>query len=338
MSFCLVTGASGFVGSNLVGHLQGLGWRVRCLVRKNPPAELLETLGAELVHGQLSDQASIERAVREVDVVFHVAGRVRALRRNQFEQDNVQGTRHVAEACAAQAKPPVLVLVSSLAAGGPATLAAPRRETDRDQPISIYGRSKLDGERAAAALAGDVPLSIVRPPIIFGPADRASLPVFLSARRIHLHPVPGFRRFEVSIVHIADLCDAMVRIAQHGTRVEPSRNGSTNLSDAIYHVASERTITYGEFGQLAANSIACKVHVLPLPKAMFWLIGGAMETVGQALGRPSVLGWDKVREAVASGWVCDDKKIRTQLGYQPAATLEQRFAETAAWYRKHEWL
>ncbi len=338
MPCCLVTGASGFVGSNLVGQLCGQGWQVRCLVREGSSVKPLEAMEVKLVRGQLDDWASIERAARGVDVVFHVAGRVRALRRRQFEQDNVQGTRHVAEACAAQTTPPVLVLVSSLAAGGPATMAAPRRESDPDKPVSIYGQSKLSGEHAAAALAGEIPLSIVRPPIIFGPADRASLPVFLGARRLHLHPVPGFRRFEVSIVHVADLCDAMVRIAQHGMRVESSHNGSADFSCGTYHVASERTIAYGEFGQLAADSIASKVYVLPLPKAMFWLIGGAMETLGQLLRQPAVVGWDKVREAVASGWVCDDEKIRTQLGYQPAKLLEQRFAETAAWYREHGWL
>ena len=63
-----------------------------------------------------------------------------------------------------------------------------------------------------------------------------------------------------------------------------------------------------------------------------------MELLGRIRGRPGLLNLDKVREAVASGWECSDEKIRAELGYQPAATLEERFAETAAWYREQGWL
>ena len=127
--------------------------------------------------------------------MFHVAGRVRALHQQQFTQDNVQGTRNIVSAAAAQEKPPVVVMVSSLAAGGPNQPGVPRRESDDDQPVSAYGKSKLAAERAAAELADRVPLSIVRPPIIFGPADPASLAIFRGVKLMRLHAVPGLREF-----------------------------------------------------------------------------------------------------------------------------------------------
>jgi hypothetical protein len=71
---------------------------------------------------------------------------------------------------------------------------------------------------------------------------------------------------------------------------------------------------------------------------MFWLVGGAMELLGQLIRQPVVLNLDKVREAVASGWECSDQKLRSQLDYRPAAPLETRFAETAQWYRDQGWL
>jgi len=334
----LVTGATGFVGSNLVSYLLRRGWDVRCLVRDRSRAESLKNLGAELALGQLADAPSLRRAAEEVDVVFHVAGRVHALHGWQFLADNVEGTRNVVAACAAQSQQPVMVYISSLAAGGPGTLSAPRHESDPDRPISAYGRSKLDAERAAAALADKVPLSILRPPILFGPADRASLKIFRGVRFTRLHPVPGLRRFAVSLVHVADLCDAMVRVAERGARVAPPNDGRINSSVGTYHVAAERTITYGGLGKLAAGALGCKSFTVPIPKALFWLAGVGAEAVGQIRRQPMLLNLDKTREALAPGWVCSDEKIRRELGYQPAAPLEQRFAETVAWYREQGWL
>jgi len=338
----LVTGATGFVGSNLVAHLRKQDRPVRCLVRDKSRTALLEELGAELVRGTLNDQESLDRAVAETEVVFHLAGRTRALSSHEFFADNAEGTRRVVEACAAQQKPPVLVLVSSMAAGGPSLPGTPRREADDDRPVSDYGRSKLAAERAASGLSGEVPISILRPPIIFGPRDRSCLTIFQGVKSLRLHPVPGFRKFPVSIVHVADLCEALVRIAERGERVAAQQNGSSDgapdSSKGKYYIAAERTIKYGELGSLAGQALGCATLVLPLPKAFFWLVGGSIEIVGQIRRRPAVLGIDKIREAVATGWECSDEKLRRELGYQPTLPLEQRFAETAAWYREQGWL
>lgn len=338
MSRSLITGATGFVGANLAEHLRGCGWEVRCLVRDPHRADHLRQLDVELVQGRLEDRDSLFRAVESVDVVFHAAGRVQALGERQFTADNVDGTRNVAQACAAASQPPTLVYISSLAAAGPSRLGQPRREGDGDQPISAYGRSKLSAERAAAALADEVPLSIIRPPIIFGQRDRSSLKLFRSVYLSRLHPVPGLRKFPISLVHVSDLCDALVRIADRGARVAPSSNGPRDAAAATYYVAAERTVMYGDLGRLVAQAVGRRVAVTPVPKFLFWMLGGVVEVVGHMRGRPGLLNLDKVREALASGWECSDEKLRQQLGYQPAASLEDRFAETAAWYRENGWL
>ena len=334
MSRTLITGATGFVGSNLTAHLCQQGREVRCLVRDLSRAANLQDLGAELALGSLGDKESIGAAMAGVDVVFHVAGRIRALNDKQFYEDNVQGTRHVVEACASQSTPPVVVIVSSMAAGGPSSPGSSRNETDEDQPISAYGRSKLQAEQAAATLADQVPISVIRPPIIFGPGDPASLTIFRGVQNMRLHPTPGRKDFPVSLVYVADLCDALVRIADHGSRIDSSTNGSAGT----YYVAAERTVNYRELGQLAAQALGRKVLAPGLPMPLFWVIGGAAELIGQIRRKPLVLNLDKIREAAAHGWECSDDKLRTQLGYQPSDSLEHQFAETAAWYQKHGWL
>jgi nucleoside-diphosphate-sugar epimerase len=338
MPRCLITGASGFVGSNLARVLCREGWDVRCLVRASSRLDQLEPLGVELARGSLDDPASLNAAAAGVDVVFHLAGRTAALRKSDYMIDNVEGTRRVAEACAAQSNPPVLLMVSSLAAGGPGTLQSPRRETDSERPVSAYGRSKLAAEQAAIAAGHDVPVSIVRPPMVFGQADRASFQMFRSMRFLPVHPSPGFRRFPISLVHVVDLCDAMVRIAMRGERVNANGSTATDASQGKYYVAADRNVTYGELGQLAAKAAGWTVAPLPLPRPIFWVAGSLGEIMGRIRKRPALVNFDKVREACAPGWVCSDEKIRTELGYRPAATLEERFAETVAWYRQHGWL
>ena len=338
MTRCLITGASGFVGSNLAQHLRSHDWAVRCLVRSSSRVDHLAPLGVELATGSLDDAESLTRATTDVDVVFHLAGRVAALRAEQYAHDNVEGTRRVAEACAGQPRPPVLVMVSSLAAGGPGMPRAPRRECDPEEPISAYGRSKLAAEQAAVAAAGDAPVSIVRPPMVFGQGDRASLQIFRSMKFLPLHLSPGVRRFPVSLVHVADLCDALVRVAMHGSRVARSEQNGVVYGIGKYYVAADRTITYGELGQLAAAAAGWAVATLPMPTPIFWAAGAIGEVVGRIRRRPTIFNFDKVREATASGWVCSDEKIRAELGYAPGATLEQRFAETVVWYRAHGWL
>lgn len=290
----------------------------------------------ERVAGHLGDGEGLKQAVAGVDHVFHVAGRTVAFQARQFYEDNVQGTRRLADACAARATPPTLLMVSSLAAGGTGTIAAPRSEDQPEEPISTYGRSKLEGEQAAIAASSRLPVSIIRPPMVFGQADRASLQLFRSMQMLPVHLSPGLRSFQVSLIHVTDLCDAIFRIATSGERAAPA-NGAA-AGQGRYYAAADRPVSYGEMGQLAARAAGWMVATLPVPTPIFWVAGSLGEAIGRLRGRASLINFDKVREATARGWVCTDQKIRATLGYQPGATLEERFAETVHWYREHQWL
>jgi dihydroflavonol-4-reductase len=333
MPRALVSGATGFVGSNLVAELLARGWSVRCLVRNLDRAAALAQLGAELATGSLQDFDSIFRATTDVDVVFHVAGRTAAIRRQDFFLDNVDGTRAVMKAAGEQPTPPTVVFVSSLAAGGPSVIGAPRRESEPSNPVSAYGTSKLAAEQATTEFATRVPLSILRPPVVFGPADRNSLQLFKTVIAMRIHLIPGFRTMPMSIVHVADLCAGMIEIAEHGSRVT-----TANPSQGIYYITSGPTITYSEMGRLAARALGRGVFVVPTPKTIFRIVGGAGEIIGRIRRQPVLLNWDKMREATASGWECSDEKLRSELNYNPPLSIEQRFIDTATWYRDHKWL
>src|SRR5262245_61004025 len=120
MAAVLVTGATGFIGLHLVEALVRRGERVRCLVRRSSQVEPLKALGIELVSAGFDDQPALTAAVAGTEIVFHVAGLIRALRSSEFYRVNELGTARLAEACCAQREPPRLMLVSSIAAAGPA--------------------------------------------------------------------------------------------------------------------------------------------------------------------------------------------------------------------------
>lgn len=337
MPDCLITGASGFVGGALARRLVREGWAVRGLVRSAEQAAALQAAGVRPVLGSLHDQATLRTTLAEVDVAFHVAGRTRALRAAEYQRDNVEGTRCVARAAHDCDRPPVLVVVSSLAAGGPATAARPRREDDPPEPLSAYGRSKLAAERAALETIDAVPLSIVRPPIVFGPGDRAGLVMYRGMKMLPIHPTPGWRPLPVSLVYVDDLCDALLRVACRGERC----TGATLAAEpgrGVYYVTAARDVTYAEMGKLAAAAAGWAVAPIPLPRLVFRLAGLVGEAAGRLRGQPAVVNLDKAREALASGWVATSEKARTQLQYAPGGSLEQQFAATVAWYLQQGWL
>jgi len=333
----LVTGASGFIGQHLVRRLIERGDRVSCLVRATSPLDELRSSGARLIVGDATDRAGMERALAEsrADVVFHLAGLLKAVRTADFARVNAGGVESVAAACAGRAGRPLLIVVSSLAAAGPCAGDQPLMEGDSPAPVSAYGRSKLAGELAAARHAGEMAITIVRPPIVFGPGDRGVLEMFRPIAHSGLHIVPGWKERRVSLIHVADLVALLLLAAGKGERLRP--DGAPG--QGVYFVAAEHDPTYAELGQAIARAMGKKrATVVHVPGPLVRLVGLCGDSLGHVRQRPGWVNSDKMAEALAGSWMCSSAKARTRLGWSPAATLAVRLRETAQWYRQAGWL
>ncbi|MDO8665547.1 MAG: NAD-dependent epimerase/dehydratase family protein [Gemmatimonadales bacterium] len=315
-----LTGATGFVGSHVAEALLARGDTVVCLARQPGQAVALAARGAEVVGGTLDATASLERVIAGVDVVYHVAGLVAGSEAEYFDI-NEAGTRRLAESVRLAAPGSRFVYISSQAAVGPGRLL------DEDapcRPVSPYGRSKLAGE--VVVRESGLAWTIVRPPSVYGPRDRAFLTVFKLAAK-GIAPVFGRGRQELSLIFVPDLAEVIVRAGTH-----PAASGR------VYHVAHSETVTAGQLALEVGRAVGRKPLVIPVPRlavGALLILAGALRAL---VRRRSVVNLGKLDEFFASAWTFDVGRAERELGWRAAHGLGAGARETAAWYRAEGWL
>lgn len=337
MHTALVTGATGFIGRHVVAGLLDRGVAVRALVRSPAKAGLLPRDGVEPVAGSLTDIDRWQPALAGCDAVFHCAGLVAARRKADLTAVNGVAVGRLADTCAAAETPPVLVHLSSLAAAGPVPRDGVRDEADPASPVSAYGASKLVGDGELAARAGRLPITLVRPGVVFGPHDTNVAAMFQSIQWTRLHAMMGFRSPRLSLVHVADLVTLVLEAATRGERL--SADPAAPSGTGIYHACDDREFpTHAELGRRMARALGTFVIVLPLPLTLAVPTAFTIEKFWNLRGQPSIVSPDKIREAVAPSWAASAARARRDLGFAPAASLDDRLGETARWLKANGWI
>jgi nucleoside-diphosphate-sugar epimerase len=333
----LVTGATGFIGYHLVRSLVETGVDVLCLVRSTSNISRLETFNVSFVEGDVTFKESLIDAVSAIDTVYHLAGSTAVIHAETYFLVNEVGTRNVAEVCAQSSQLKRLVLVSSSAAAGPSPPDRPMREDDPPRPISNYGRSKLAGEEAARQWAGVIPITIVRPPIVFGEYDREAFRMFdLVAHGWHL--VPGWKKRHFSLIHATDLAKALILASTNG-EVLPAKDADLDmLGQGIYFIADEWAPGYAELGPMMAEALDHKARILPVPGVVARGVALVNEITSRLRNKPNLLNLDKAKDGLTGSWVYSPKKAQQQLGFQPDATIFERIQQTGHWYQENGWL
>jgi dihydroflavonol-4-reductase len=321
----LVTGATGFVGGHLVDRLLERGDTVTALVRSPARATSLAQRGVRLVVGDLAATDALADAVHGQQVVYHVAGMLGATSETALLAANRDGTLNVAHACAAEFTPPRLVLVSSMAAGGPARRGTPKGASGDDHPVTMYGRSKLGGERVLSSLS--VPWTVLRPPVVYGPRDRDGFLPLFKAARWGLGPMFGDGSMEISLIHVADLADAIV-----------AAGNAAGVLGEVFYVNHPDITTGADLMRSIARAMQRSVLPLPIPE---WAARIALTITGtwaEVFHQPTILHPDKVHEFYQDAWTADPSRFMGVTGWRPAWDLDRGIADTVAWYRAAGWI
>jgi dihydroflavonol-4-reductase len=316
----LVTGASGFIGGHMVELLRERGADFRCLVRRRSSVGSLPS--ERIAVGDLATGEGLDDALRDVDVVIHLAGVTKALRREDYHAGNTRASEVLAGAM--RGKGIRLVHVSSLAAAGPSVNGERLREDAEPRPISAYGKSKLDGERAVRALLPDA--VIVRPPVVYGPRDTGVLEVLKPISKGWSFEIGGGERW-FSFIYVHDFAEALLACA-----------GSPQAAGKTYFVAHPKPISWSQLAATAAATMRRSIRVLRLPKAVARAVGSCADAWSQLTGKPGVLSREKILDAQCMCWTCDPGRAAAEWGFEARTSIEDGLAKTLAWYKEAGWL
>lgn len=323
----LVTGASGFVGSHLVDQLVERGNSVRCLVRHSSKLRYLEHPRIELAYGGLDGSTDWDAALADVHTVYHVAGTTFARRPKDYFLVNHQGTEAIlAEAVKRRDRIKKFVHISSLAAVGPGPDGKPVNEDTTPSPITPYGRSKLMGEEAVHAVSDLLPVTIVRPPAVYGPRDYGIFE-FFKAVKGGMFPMIGRNDKRVSLVHVRDLADGIILAGESERSV-----GRT------YFISSEDDYSMRAVADLIAALMRRRLRSFAIPRTVAYGVALAAEGAAALMRKPPVINRDKVTDLSQGSWTCSIERARNELGYNPRVPLEQGLRETLEWYKGEGWL
>lgn len=313
MTRVLVTGATGFIGRTLCETLGDAGYVVRAALRTE--AAMTPDAVERVVVGDIDPRTDWSDALRGVDAIVHLAARAHVVRDSPANADlyfavNEQGTATLA-AAAAKAGVHHLVYLSSIKVNGEETTSRPFTADEEPFPRDAYGSSKWRGEQRLLEIAArsDLRVSIVRPPLVYGPGVRAN---FL--RLMHWVdrglPLPlanvTNRR---SLVSVWNLCDLLVRIL--AMPMTPAR---------VWMAADGEDLSTPDLIRRIGQSMQRRVRLLPVPVGLLYACG-------------ALIGREAEVKRLCGSLVVDISKTRTDLQWCPRLSVDESLSRTVTWYR-----
>ncbi|OGL45721.1 MAG: hypothetical protein A2161_00700 [Candidatus Schekmanbacteria bacterium RBG_13_48_7] len=320
MKKVLVTGASGFIGNNLVNVLQNKGYQVRILVidpkEKNIPP------GTELFIGDLTSPESLVNIENNISFVFHCAGILGKWGTDNsiITEVNIEGTVNLIKRFAGTS----ISKLIHLSAGG---VTGPVNEVMVDEsykchPATEYEKSKYLGEQQAISLSKElnIPVVVVRPTFTYGPGDPHKIGLFRAIKNGSFAFI-GDGESVNHPVYIDDLISGILLAMEKG------RTGE------IYIIGGEKPVTKKELVYTIADILDVNRPKIKIPRWLAWFMASIFEFTGRRLHFEPILTRSRVM-MMADNFGYSIQKAQKELGYQPLIGLQEGIIRTAAFYKE----
>ena len=318
-----ITGANGFVGSHLVRKLAPK-YDVLCLVRENADTDLLPE-NADIRMIDYNNLSTISEVLKDCDILIHSAALTRARNWQTFKKINIDLPEDLLK-ISNEIKLQQFIFISSQAAAGPASdLYHPVQETDKCEPISMYGKSKFLAEKIIRDKA-DIPWTIVRPVSVFGPGDKDFLQYFKMIKK-HIAPLIGFDKKNYNFIYVNDLVDLIDKTILN-----------KKAFNETFFAAESKTYTMLEFIksiELALNRKSLHLHIPHFLLSIAALMAGLLNKFSS---RPPILNQEKVKEFKQKNWIVNTNKSEELLAFKTKSDLTKQIQETSNWYKSKGWL
>ncbi|MCK5127835.1 MAG: NAD(P)-dependent oxidoreductase [candidate division Zixibacteria bacterium] len=320
-----ITGANGFIGSRVCRLLASKGYNIRIICRLSSDLKLLENVPYTKIIADITDPDSLKKAVYGTDYIIHLAGLVKAKKNSDYFAVNQQGTINLLNAIKNHnLKLKKFVLISSLAAFGPSK-GIPRKESDSPNPLTTYGKSKLAGEEALDPYRELIPITVLRPPGVYGPGDTEIFTLFDIVNK-GFKPYMAGGNNKVQLIYVDDLAEAI----KASMEIPESRNRA-------YMIAENRSYTTREMLNIIGELLGKKGIGITIPRPLLNLIALFSELFFKLIGHTPHFSREKVRE-LTDDWEMDVSRVKNELGFEAQVDFRTGARLTIEWYRQKGWL
>lgn len=330
---CLVTGATGLLGSHIVEKLRAAGHSVRALVRPQSDTTWLATQGVELAHGDVTDADSVRRACRGIERVFHSAARVGDWGPwSEFVEITINGTRNVIDAVQAEGVARY-IHISSISVYG--HVDGEGLVLDETAPLGVnlhrwsyYSRAKVSAEQLVweAHHAGRIRATSIRPSWLYGPRDRATIPRLADNIRRGRAKLIGTGDNRLNVVYAGNVADAALLAAEKDIAIGEA-----------YNCSNDGVLTQRQYFNRVAAALGAPPVTRTVPYRVAKNAAFLMELFGHAVGmkRPPMVTRYSVW-LIGRRSFFETKKARVQLGWKPTVTYEEGIPMTVKWFLARE--